>query len=61
MTLSTKRQKEIAKALTLLIPGAPYIDADVIRQTAAKRQYKALPRLHLRLAGCGLAHQARSY
>jgi hypothetical protein len=43
MALSTKRQKEVAKALTLLIPGAPFLDADVIRQTAAKRKYKLLP------------------
>jgi hypothetical protein len=43
MALSTKRQKEIAKALTLLIPGAPYIDADAIRDMAAKRAYKRLP------------------
>jgi hypothetical protein len=43
MTLSTKRQKDIAKALTLLIPGAPFLDADIIRQTAAKRKYRLLP------------------
>jgi hypothetical protein len=43
MALSTKRQKEIAKALTLLIPGAPFIDADAIREIAAKRAYKRLP------------------
>ena len=43
MALSTKRQKDIAKALTLLLPGAPYSDAEAIRQLAAKRQYKKLP------------------
>jgi hypothetical protein len=43
MALSTKRQREIAKALTLLIPGAPYIDAEAIRELAAKRRYKSLP------------------
>jgi hypothetical protein len=43
MALSTKRQKDIAKALTLLMPGAPFLDADIIRQTAAKRKYKRLP------------------
>jgi hypothetical protein len=43
MTLSTKRQRDIAKALTLLIPGAPFIDAEPIRERAAKRKYKALP------------------
>jgi hypothetical protein len=43
MALSTKRQKELAKALTLLIPGAPFLDADAIRDMAAKRAYKRLP------------------
>jgi hypothetical protein len=43
MTLSTKRQKEIAKALTLLIPGAPFLDAEAIREMAGKRAYKRLP------------------
>jgi hypothetical protein len=43
MALSTKRQKDIAKALTLLIPGAPFIDAEPIRELAAKRRYKLLP------------------
>jgi hypothetical protein len=43
MTLSTKRQRDVAKALTLLIPGAPFIDADPIRERAAKRKYKLLP------------------
>ncbi len=43
MTLSTKRQKEIAKALTLLLSGAPYIDAEAVRTLAARRQYKRLP------------------
>jgi hypothetical protein len=43
MTLSTKRQRDIAKALTQLIPGAPFIDAEPIRVLAAKRKFKALP------------------
>ncbi len=43
MALSTKRQKEVAKALTLLIPGAPFIDAEAIRTRAAMSQYKRLP------------------
>jgi hypothetical protein len=43
MAFSTKRQKELAKALTLLIPGAPFLDADAIRDIAAKRAYKRLP------------------
>jgi hypothetical protein len=43
MALSTKRQKDIAKTLTLLIPGAPFVDAEPIRELAAKRKYKSLP------------------
>ena len=43
MALSTKRQKDIAKSLTLLVPGAMFIDAEPIRERAAKRRYKALP------------------
>jgi hypothetical protein len=43
MALSTKRQKDIAKALTLLIPGAPFLDAEPIRERAAKRKFKMLP------------------
>ena len=43
MPLSTKRQKDIAKALTLLLPGVPFADAEAIRVLAAKRQYKRLP------------------
>jgi hypothetical protein len=43
MTLSTKRQRDIARALTLLIPGAPFIDAEPIREIAAKRKFKSLP------------------
>jgi hypothetical protein len=43
MALSTKRQKEIAKAVTLLIPGAPYLFAEAIRELSAKRKFKTLP------------------
>jgi hypothetical protein len=43
MTLSTKKRREIARALTLLIPGAPFIDAEPIREIAAKRKFKSLP------------------
>ncbi len=43
MALFTKRQREIAKALTLLVPGAPFSDAEPIRELAAKRKYKRLP------------------
>ena len=43
MTLSTKRQREVAKAVTLIIPGASFADAEPIRQEALKRAYKTLP------------------
>lgn len=41
--MATERQKAIAKGLTLLIPGAPWSDAEAIRQAAAGRQMKTLP------------------
>lgn len=41
--MTTERQKAIAKGLTLLIPGAPWADAEPIRQAAAGRQLKTLP------------------
>jgi len=41
--VATERQKAIAKGLTLLIPGAPWADAEEIRQAAAGRQLKTLP------------------
>lgn len=41
--MSTDRQRAIAKGLTLLIPGAPWSDAEAIRQAAAGRQLKTLP------------------
>jgi hypothetical protein len=41
--MATERQKAIARGLTLLIPGAPWSDAEIIRQTAAGRQLKTLP------------------
>jgi hypothetical protein len=37
------RQRAIAKALTALIPLAPYIDAEKIRADAAAPHLKALP------------------
>lgn len=43
MAASTERRRAIAKALTLLIPMAPYIDAEQIRQDAATRHMKTLP------------------
>ncbi len=41
--MATERQKAIARGLTLLIPGAPWADAEPIRQAAAGRQLKTLP------------------
>lgn len=39
----TKRRREIDKALTLLIPLAPYSDAQVIREAAGAVHMKTLP------------------
>jgi hypothetical protein len=39
----TERRRAIDKALTLLIPMAPYIDAEQIRQDAGARHMKTLP------------------
>jgi len=41
--MPTHRQKEIAKGLTLLIPLAPWIDAEAIREAANQKHLKALP------------------
>lgn len=41
--MATERRKAIAKGLTLLIPGAPWSDAETIREAAAGRQMKTLP------------------
>lgn len=41
--MATERRKAIAKGLTLLIPGAPWSDAEAIREAAAGRQMKTLP------------------
>jgi hypothetical protein len=35
---STNRQKAIAKALTLLLPGAPYSEIEAIRSEASQRR-----------------------
>ena len=43
MIASTERRRAIDKALTLLIPMAPYIDAEQIRQDAGARHMKTLP------------------
>lgn len=43
MTAPTERRRQIAKALTALIPLAPYSDAEAIRQAAAGPHLKTLP------------------
>lgn len=43
MIASTERRRAIDKALTLLIPMAPFIDAEQIRQDAGARHMKPLP------------------
>ena len=39
----TERQRAIAKAVTLLIPLAPWSDAEAIREQAAAKHMKTLP------------------
>jgi len=39
----TNRQRAIAKALTVLLPMAPYSDTEVIRAEAMKPHLKTLP------------------
>jgi hypothetical protein len=41
--MSTNRQRAIAKALTALLPLAPYADAEKIRTDAGARHLKTLP------------------
>lgn len=43
MKPSTGRQKALAKALTALIPLAPYSDAEAIREAAGARHMRDLP------------------
>jgi hypothetical protein len=40
---STGRQKALAKALTALIPLAPFSDAEAIREAAGQRKLRELP------------------
>lgn len=40
---ATNRHKAIAKALTLLLPGAPYADIEAIRAEASERRMADLP------------------
>lgn len=39
----TQRQREIATGLTLLIPLAPWSDAEAIREAAGQKHLKTLP------------------
>ncbi|RIY03362.1 DUF2293 domain-containing protein [Aureimonas flava] len=41
--MPTERQKSIARQLTLLIPRAPFIDAEAIRAAAGARHMRDLP------------------
>jgi hypothetical protein len=43
LPLSTKLQKEIAKALTTLAPGIPFADAEAVRTHAASRHLRSYP------------------
>ncbi|MDI6028009.1 DUF2293 domain-containing protein [Corticibacterium sp. UT-5YL-CI-8] len=43
MSEPTGRRRSIAKALTLLVPLAPYADAEKIRADAGGRHMKTLP------------------
>ncbi|MGH6759987.1 MAG: DUF2293 domain-containing protein [Phyllobacterium sp.] len=43
MSVGTMRQKAIAKALTILLPGVPYSDSEPIRAAATAPHMKALP------------------
>lgn len=43
MTASTQRQRAVAKALTLLLPAAPYSDTEPIRAAALERKLRELP------------------
>lgn len=43
MAATTRRQREVAKALTMLIPLSPYADAEIIREMALARRMRDLP------------------
>lgn len=43
MTARTGRQRAIAKALTALLPMAPYADIEAIRTAASARHMRTLP------------------
>jgi hypothetical protein len=41
--MATQRQRALAKALTLLLPWAPYSDTEVIRAAAGATHMRSLP------------------
>ena len=43
MTTATARRRAVAKALTLLLPMAPYSDIEAIREAASARDRRELP------------------
>ncbi len=43
MTAATARRRAIARALTALLPMAPYADIEAIRQAAGARDMRELP------------------
>jgi hypothetical protein len=43
LPLSTKLQRDIAKALTALAPGIPYADAVAVKSNAASRHLRSYP------------------
>lgn len=43
MKAATSRQRAIAKALTALLPMAPYADIEAIREAALARKMRELP------------------
>ncbi len=43
MKPSTNRQRAIGKALTLLLPQAPFSDTEPVREMALQRKFRDLP------------------
>lgn len=43
MAHNTARQRALSRALTALVPGAPYSDMEPIRQAASARHLRLLP------------------
>lgn len=43
MSIGTARRREIGKALTALLPMAPYADTEPIREAALARKMRELP------------------